>query len=334
MTHSPLRLPARFVGLALPLLLACASSTPAPETASNTAAAPDAGACQQYLERLCGALGPNSQACSEAYGTVALMAPRACQAGLDDFAVSQGRIETLHAACTKVIERICTDLGAESASCASMRRQAASIPPGHCAGLERDYDALLAALREREAELTPMTEETWAALLAGAPPGFGDATATVNVVAFSDFECPFCARAAVTARQLRDRYPSGVRFVFRHFPLPFHPNAPLAARAVAAAHKQGKFWEYHDRLFDDQKALARADLLQHAKDLSLDMTAFEAALDDPAVKQLVDADIALGERARVRGTPTLFVNGRKVEDPYDIESLAELIDGQLAAQTQ
>ena len=177
-----------------------------------------------------------------------------------------------------------------------------------------------------------MSEETWAALLQGSPPGFGDASARVNLVAFSDFECPFCARAAVTVRQLRERYPSGVRFVFRHFPLSFHPHAALAARAVAAAHKQGKFWEFHDRLFDDQTALERDDLIHLAQELKLDVSAFEAALDAPEVKQLVDADLELGERARVRGTPTIFMNGRKVDDPYDIDALSALIDSELKPQ--
>jgi protein-disulfide isomerase len=287
-------------------------------------------ACREYVVLLCDELGRESAACREAHATLALVSPRVCQAGIDDFAVSRERIGALRAACDEVAERVCRDLGEDSRSCVAVRRDAPSIPPGHCEGLRREYGALRASLERREALLAPVTGEVWAALAAGDPPSLGAPDAKVVLIAFSDFECPYCAKLVETVAEVRKRYGERVRFVFRNFPLSFHAHARPAARAAMAAHAQGKFWPYHDLLFAHQDALTRADFVAHAKGLSLDVPAFEKALDDPAIEARVAADVSLGEDVGVPGTPTLFADGERIEDPFDFDALAKKLDAKLS----
>ncbi len=107
----------------------------------------------------------------------------------------------------------------------------------------------------------------------------GPADAKVTIVEFSDFQCPFCSRVVPTIEKILKDYPKQVRLFFRHNPLPFHQNAPLAAEAAVAAEAQGKFWEMHDKMFANQQALDRAGLEKDAQEIGLDMTKFKAALD-------------------------------------------------------
>src|SRR5690606_31096550 len=122
----------------------------------------------------------------------------------------------------------------------------------------------------------------------------GDADAKVTVVEFSDFQCPYCTRAAEVANKVKENYPKGVRFVFRQFPLSFHQDAHLAAQASLAAAAEGKFWEYHDLLFENQKSLGRESLEKYAEQLGLNMATFKKALDEGTYKDAVDKDIELG----------------------------------------
>ena len=158
----------------------------------------------------------------------------------------------------------------------------------------------------------------------------GPSTAKVTIVEFSDFQCPFCARAIPTLDQLLRDYPNDVRILFRHNPLPFHDHALLAAEASVAAEMQGKFWEMHDKLFANQGDLERPALELHAVQLGLDLTAFRAALDSHAGKARIDDDLALGRQLGVRGTPTFFINGRPVLGAQKIESFKQVIDDELA----
>ena len=113
---------------------------------------------------------------------------------------------------------------------------------------------------------------------AGAPVR-GKADAPVTIVEFSDFQCPFCARARPTVNRVREVYGDKVRILFRHFPLQNHPQASKAAEAASCADEQGKFWEMHDRLFQSQTKLQVTDLKQHAADLGLKGEEFSACLD-------------------------------------------------------
>jgi predicted DsbA family dithiol-disulfide isomerase/uncharacterized membrane protein len=150
----------------------------------------------------------------------------------------------------------------------------------------------------------------------------GPAEATVAIVTFSDFQCPFCAQAHFDLRDLL-RARRDVRLVFRHFPLDadcndqvrrsLHPGACLAACAAECAGQQGRFWEYADTLFTHHGDVDRQSLLGYAHEVGLDVGLFRPCLDDPATRARVGEDARIGARAGVTSTPTLFINGRAVE---------------------
>jgi protein-disulfide isomerase len=163
----------------------------------------------------------------------------------------------------------------------------------------------------------------------GAAPVKGPADAPVTLVAFSDFECVFCARAATTVKQLEEEYKGKIRVAFKHQPLPRHEHARLAAAASLAAHEQGKFWEYHDVLFNNQTALTRPALERYAQDLGLDVNKFKAALDGNKFDLLINADAAQGTQVGANSTPTFFINGRQIMGAKPIEVFRKVIDEEL-----
>ena len=181
--------------------------------------------------------------------------------------------------------------------------------------------------KEKEVEADGDKVET---IALGASPSRGDANAPVTVVVFSDFQCPFCSRAEATVRELEAAYPGKVRFVFKNQPLPFHENARLAAKAALAAGEQGKFWEYHDVLFNHQRELDRASLEGYAEDLGLDLRRFRAALDDSRLDVAVEADVTEAHRLEVKGTPAFFINGRSVQGAQPLAVLRTKVDQALA----
>jgi protein-disulfide isomerase len=160
----------------------------------------------------------------------------------------------------------------------------------------------------------------------GSSPVKGRAEAPVTVVVFTDYECPFCAKAEVTLRAIEAQYGQDVRVAWKNHPLPFHKDAQLAAKAALAAHEQGKFSEYHDALFAHQKELDRASLERHAEDIGLDMTRFRAAMDSGRIEAQVAADSAEASRLGVAGTPTFFVNGRRVIGARPLADFRSTID--------
>jgi protein-disulfide isomerase len=166
--------------------------------------------------------------------------------------------------------------------------------------------------------------------LSGAPIR-GDANAPVTIVEFSDFQCGFCFRVNPTLMQLLDRYKGKVRVIFKHSPIEGHTAAPLAHRAAFAAQQQGKFWEMHDRIFANQRAMEREALLAHATALGLDIARFTADLDSPRAQAVLDRDQAEAAKVGVDGTPTFFVNGTPVVGAQPLEVFASAIDKALAA---
>jgi protein-disulfide isomerase len=167
------------------------------------------------------------------------------------------------------------------------------------------------------------------AVLGDNTPVKGPKDALVTILEYSDFECPFCSRVGPTLKQVHETYGDKVRVAFRHLPLPFHPHAKLAAQAAVAAHNQGKFWEMHDKLFANQKALEKADLVKYAKELGLNTAKFEKDLEDPATVAKVDADNASSNKVEARGTPHFFVNGRRVVGAQPFEAFKTAIDEEL-----
>ena len=161
-------------------------------------------------------------------------------------------------------------------------------------------------------------------------PSLGPSDAPVTVVEFSDFQCPYCARSAETVRQLVDKYRGKIRLVFQDFPLPNHKEAPKAAEAAACAHDQGKFWEMHDRLFQNQDKLAIADLKRHAVDLGLERGAFDACLDGGKHAAAWQQGRTVAESYGITGTPAFFVNGIPVFGAAPMQEFTQIIDDELA----
>ena len=164
----------------------------------------------------------------------------------------------------------------------------------------------------------------------GGRPVRGPAQAPIEMIEFSDFQCPFCQRANPTVEQVLKTYGDKIKFVYRHYPLPNHPNARPAAEAAACAEAQGQFWQYHDRLFANPAALTDADLKASAAALGLDTAKFNACLDNRQQKPGIDKDIAAGEAVGVTGTPAFFINGRSVEGAQPFEQFKRVIDEELA----
>lgn len=141
--------------------------------------------------------------------------------------------------------------------------------------------------------------------------------APVTLVVFSDFECPFCRQTHPLLQQVLREHDGRVQLVFKHYPLSMHERAVPAALAALAAHRQGKFWEMHDLLFENQDALTDGDLEGYARTLGLDLDRFRADVADAASLAAVEADKTLGRGLEVQGTPTVFVNGRRFEEPFE-----------------
>ena len=152
----------------------------------------------------------------------------------------------------------------------------------------------------------------------------------VEIVLFSDFQCPFCAQLAGPIRALETTPIDGVDVTvrFKHFPLAMHPDAPLAHRAALAAAEQNKFWEMHDLLFANRQRAKRDDLLAYAARLGLDMDRFQKDLDGDRLAQLLDADKAEGARRRIDGTPTFYVNGREYVGARSLAQLKQIVENE------
>ena len=161
-------------------------------------------------------------------------------------------------------------------------------------------------------------------------PSIGPEDAAVTIVEFSDFECPYCQKVLPTIDQVKSNYPDNVRVVFRQFPLTIHKNARKAAEASLCARDQGKFWEMHDLMFEEQRALTVAELKEKAERLELDQVAFDSCLDSGRYDGEISHDLREGAVVGVTGTPALFVNGRKLSGAVDFETVAKVIDDELA----
>ena len=154
----------------------------------------------------------------------------------------------------------------------------------------------------------------------------GPEDASVTLVEYGDFECPYCGRAEPILRQLLSEVGDDVRFVFRHLPLSdVHDHAELAAEAAEAAGEQGRFWEMHDLLFDHQDALTGPDLMRYAKELELDVDRFHQDLKNREHAARVARDIESAELSGVAGTPTFFINGQRHHGAYDIDTLKKAV---------
>ncbi|MFT5353289.1 MAG: protein-disulfide isomerase [Polyangiales bacterium] len=168
--------------------------------------------------------------------------------------------------------------------------------------------------------------------VAGPLPTRGAASALVSIVVFSDFQCPYCSRLEPSLDEVLQRYPNDVRIVWMNHPLPFHQNAMPAAQAALEAFDQGgdaQFWAYHEKLFANQRALTRTDLQRYAQEVGLDMTQFNAALDNNEHRQVINDQAALAQRLGARGTPASFINGRYLSGAQPAASFITVVDEEL-----
>jgi protein-disulfide isomerase len=159
----------------------------------------------------------------------------------------------------------------------------------------------------------------------------GAEQAKVVIIEFSDFQCPFCALVQPTLDRVMEHYGDQVKLIYRHFPLAkTHPYALKAAVAAEAAGNQGKFWEMHDKLYQNQEKLSDNDLRRYAQELGLDMERFEKDLDSSQLEEKVLQDKEDGLKAGVSGTPAFFINGTYISGNQPFGKFKELIEAELA----
>ena len=173
----------------------------------------------------------------------------------------------------------------------------------------------------------------------------GDLNAPVTIIEFSDFQCPYCGRffKSTLTEIERDYIKTGkVRYVFRDFPLDFHKQAPKASEAANCAGEQGKYWEMHDKLFENQNALMVDKLRQYAAEVGLESGPFDACLDSGKYAEEINRDVEDGKKAGVSGTPSFFIGksqgpgkeitGKRIVGARPYESFKQIIDPLLADQ--
>jgi protein-disulfide isomerase len=160
----------------------------------------------------------------------------------------------------------------------------------------------------------------------------GPKDAPVTITMFSDFQCPFCQQAIPMVDEVLKAYPKDVRFMMKQFPLrQIHPNAEPAAEAAIAAERQGKFWEMHDELYKAGRNLSPDTIKGIAEKIGLDMKKWDADRQSPEVKKQIDEELELGQKVDVRGTPSLFINGKVVQN-RSVDGMKAQIDEALKAK--
>lgn len=160
----------------------------------------------------------------------------------------------------------------------------------------------------------------------------GNANAKVTIVEYSDFQCPFCSKAAVTISELEKKYGNKIKVAFKNYPLPFHSQARMAAEAAQCANAQNPklFWKMHDAMFADQTKLDKENLFATAKKIGLKEADFKSCLEATKYKSVIDNDMAEGQKLGIKSTPTFFVNGKLVSGAQPVEVFSEVIDEELA----
>jgi protein-disulfide isomerase len=196
---------------------------------------------------------------------------------------------------------------------------------------EAAYRALVAELRKAGPSVRLVLDAPRSEVEVGSDdPILGKPGAAVTIVEFSDFQCPFCARVRPTLKSLYDAYGDRVRIVWKDFPLTaIHPQAFVAAQAGNCAREQGKFWEYHDKLFANQQALQLEFLKKYAAEAGLDAAKFDACLDTAKYSDRVQQQMGAGNRLGVSATPSVFINGRMLSGAHPYETFAAIVDEEL-----
>lgn len=165
----------------------------------------------------------------------------------------------------------------------------------------------------------------------GKAPVYGKSDAPVTIIEWSDFECPYCSRAAETVSEIKKKYGHKVKIAFKHFPLPMHKDAKPAAEASMCVNDQGsdKFWKFHDAAFKNQDKLDKDNLEKFAIQAGADKKQYQECLASSKFKSFVEQDMNAGEKLGVRSTPTFFVNGQLLSGALPVDSFSEVIDEEL-----
>jgi len=292
--------------------------------ATKTAVSPKA--CDDFASAICKEVTDKSPTCVGLKSSLELLTPDACDVALKHVDESLKKLADKRKKCDELTTKLCSDIGDKSQTCDMVKNTTKTFPPERCEQMLEHYAEVLDGLKRQEERSKPLSEDKVAKIATGNAPSFGPADSKVTLVEFSDFQCPFCGRAAGTVHEIKQKYGDKVHFVFRQFPLSFHQNAHISAEAALAAHAQGKFWEFHDKLFANQQKLDRAALEGYAKELGLNVAEFKKALDNKTYAATVDQEFKLGEEVAVDGTPTLFLNGKRVANPSDVNELSKAID--------
>lgn len=188
-------------------------------------------------------------------------------------------------------------------------------------------------LPEPEPQAPPEAVATYIPVYTSPSKGASEDDALVTIVAFSDFQCRFCAEANKPLGQALKAYPKRVRFVFKHFPLPFHEQADEAAAVAVVAHQQGKFWQLHDLLFAGQEALDNASIAGYAATAGVKIKDVPTARQDKKVIMTISDDVKLAASSKVNGTPTFFVNGTKLVGGLEVDEWKALFEQEIAKAT-
>jgi protein-disulfide isomerase len=211
-------------------------------------------------------------------------------------------------------------------ACGDSRRLAAFAVRDASSG--KSEAAIRADLDKYAKEPPPVLEPPVKISTAG-DPFKGAANAKVTIVEFSDFQCPYCAKAAIEAAQVVQQFPKDVKLVFKQFPLEDHSQAALAAEASLAAHAQGKFWPMHDKMYANFRSINQARIMAWATESGLDLAKFRADLDSHKYAARVKAEEQEGETAGVGGTPTFFINGKRFNGVFELKAIAPIIADEL-----
>ncbi len=204
-------------------------------------------------------------------------------------------------------------------------------PPSYVPGLGFDYKPAKAA---KPSQPTPAPGVPPIAIVPKATaadhqgrPSVGPANAPITLIEFSDFHCPFCKAAAPTIDQLMKNYPGKIRRIWRHFPLPMHPGADKTHTASECAFEQGKFWEFHDKIFQFQGQFNEAVYEQLAGEIGLDKSKFQACISSDKSKAAVQQDVAKATEMGITGAPSFLFNGRKMVGAEPYENFSRMVEG-------
>jgi protein-disulfide isomerase len=322
--------PARFNARALVSLALLTFTIPGCKQRGKEAHATEgairADSCSVLKKRVCAVAHEKSPACAAANLLLSATTEASCEANLKEFASVQEKLIEQRKPCDELVSTVCAELGADSAGCRATRDQAVEFLSDYCRTLQKQTDTIVADLKQQEKAKLPLSEAVQAQLAGDDAASIGAPDAKITLVIFSDFQCPFCARAAEVTKQVREKYKDNIRLVFRHLPLPNHPAAKPAAQAALAAHVQGKFWPFHDLLFANQGKLDATSLESYAKEVGLLLPEFRKDASSEDLAKQLTTDMVMASTVAVNGTPTMFINGKRVSNPTDFATVAQEID--------